>query len=74
MTLSQLKPGESFRVLGLEPPLRATLRETHGGGSVVVLSRPKTREFQTLDGRTVVFNDPGRKTETWSSATAVIPE
>lgn len=74
MTLAQLQPGTSFRVIGLDPPLRATLKETHGGGSVVILSRPKVREFETLDGRLVQFRDPGRKVETWSSATPVIAE
>ena len=73
MILGQLEPGTSFTVAGL-PHLRATLRETHGGGSVVTLSRPKTREFTTLDGRQVVFNDPGKRTETWSACTPVIPE
>ena len=74
MTLSQLKPGTHFHVAGLIPPVCATLKEHHGGGSVVVLSRPKTREFVTLAGKTVLFHDPGRKTETWSSATEVMPE
>lgn len=73
MTLSQLEPGTSFTVVGL-PHLRATLREVHGGGAVVTLLRPKTREFTTLAGKTVVFHDPGKKTETWSSMTPVIPE
>jgi hypothetical protein len=73
MLLNQLQPGTSFHLDGL-PSVRATLVETHGGGSVVSLSRPKTREFTTLDGRQVVFHDPGRKTETWSSETPVIPE
>ena len=73
MILSQLQPGTSFHVSGL-PSVRGTLKETHGGGSVVTLSRPKVREFETLDGRLVVFRDPGKRTETWSSSTPVIPE
>jgi len=74
MTLSQLTPGTSFHLPAPLDSIHGTLRETHGGGSVVTLSRPKTREFTTVAGKTVVFHDPGRKTETWSSQTPVVPE
>jgi hypothetical protein len=73
MTLSQLKPGTAFHVEGF-PNERASVKDHHGGGTVVILSRPKTREFVTVDGRTVLFHDPGKKTETWASACPVIPE
>lgn len=74
MTLSQLKPGTAFHLPAPLESIRGTLREVHGGGAVVTLSRPKVREFETLDGRFVTFRDPGRKVETWSAATPVIPE
>lgn len=74
MQLNQLSPGTPFRVVGISPPLRATLKEVHGGGAAVIIGRPKEREFTTLDGRRVVFLDPNTRTETWSSMTPVVPE
>jgi hypothetical protein len=45
MTLSQLKPGQAFHLPAPLDGIHGTLKEVHGGGAVVTLSRPKVREF-----------------------------